>query len=202
MPNITIKPSAGGRVAVVSPYLPAWTTQAKRLSGQWDSYDRAWLFDAREETRVRAALVECYGTDGSPVPNSDLATIRLTFASEWVESRKSLFLCGREIAGATGRDSGARLGEGVVLLSGGVRSGGSVKNWTTIVKQGTQVELRDVPRAVAEALQDQYETTDLVVEVLPNAPPPVDHSVLLAERARLVARLAEIDAILNPAQEA
>ena len=55
------------------------------------------------------------------------------------------------MARAYGRDSGAKIGEGVVFLEGGASSGGSVKNWYTTIKKGSVFEVRDVPRAKAEA---------------------------------------------------
>lgn len=59
-------------------------------------------------------------------------------------------VAGRTIARAWGRDSGAKLGDGVVKLQGRVGSGGSMKNWETVVD--ADVVLHDCPRKVAEKL--------------------------------------------------
>lgn len=60
------------------------------------------------------------------------------------------------LARAFGRDSGARLGDGVAHLAGPKpRSGGSVKNWRTVIPGGCLLAVYNVPRAMAaSALAD------------------------------------------------
>jgi len=99
----------------------------------------------------------------------------------------SYWLAGREIAHVAGRDSGARLGTGVVILTGGFFSGGSVKNPKILAKEGTTFELRDVPATKAREIHEGYydvailDASGEVVEAATNKepePPPID-----AERA-------------------
>lgn len=100
-------------------------------------------------------------------------------------------MVGRIIARATGRDSGARLGDGVVLLSGQFSSGGSVRNWKTTWKAETTIMLRDVPEPVSDGICDGWE----IVSSDPQLP-VVDRDVLIAEKERLSSRISEIDAVL------
>lgn len=191
MSKITIT-ATGNMVAVNAPYNSEFISAAKRLGGRWNAPE--WVFDARDEARVRALLIECYGTDGEV---ADLVTIRIEWTENESAKRASIEANGRTIARADGRDSGARLGDGVVLLDGEFGSGGSRANWTTTARAGTVVLVRDFPRAAAEALVAapgrgrQY-------SIEPEAPeaPVVDADALRAERERLVARIAEIDALL------
>lgn len=182
------------QIRVVSPYLPAFVSAAKRLGGRWSA--PAWVFDVRDEPRVRAALVECYGTDGSEA-SGPMVTLRLVLQPGHYEDRDGIRIAGREIARAFGRDSGATLGQGVVLVEGAISSGGSVKNWITRVgSNGATVLLRDVPASWAERLQADLPSGLLSVSIEPEAP-VIDREALAAERARLVARIAEIDQLLG-----
>ena len=50
-----------GKIAVSSPYNRNFPPRARDLGGTWDSGRLLWLFDAREEHRVRALCEEVYG---------------------------------------------------------------------------------------------------------------------------------------------
>ena len=57
--------------------------------------------------------------------------------------------------------------------------------------------MRDVPEAKARAEAEACNTDEFSIEILQSAPAAVDGSALQAEREKLVARMAEIDAILS-----
>lgn len=175
----------GTKVEVKTPYHPDFPREAKLLGGKWNN--AAWLFDSRDEDRVRELCRKIYGTDGTA---ADLVSVRLTAKTEIAALHSGIFAAGRCVARATGRDSGAKLGDGVILLSGRVTSGGSMKNWRTYVIEGSVVEVRDVPRAAVADI----DADDWAVEIVEAEDKT---SVLLAERERLLARLAEIDAELT-----
>lgn len=182
-----------GRLAVASPYHPEFPPQAKALGGKWAG--NQWVFDPRDEARVRDLCREIYGTDGSPVADTDLVTIRVTVMEgcELYEDLGAIFLAGREIARAFGRDGGARLGEGVAFLEGKPDSGGSRKNWMTVIPGPATFEVRDLPRSAAEKVLGDYKRG--VQIALASEPDP--RETLMAERERLLRRLAEIDALLD-----
>ena len=62
-----------GHLAVSSPYHPNFPARARLLGGEWDVARRVWMFDAREDDRVRSLCREIYGTDGAdgmaPLPS-------------------------------------------------------------------------------------------------------------------------------------
>ncbi|GAP37882.1 hypothetical protein [Piscinibacter sakaiensis] len=181
-------------IRVVSPYLPAFVAAAKRLGGRWQA--PAWVFDARDDARVREALLQHYGTDGAEA-SGPVVTLRVVWKPEHSAYSAPIRLAGREIAKAFGRDSGARICEGVVLLEGNFGSGGSVKNWKTCVgSKGATVLVRDVPATWVQRLADEPADGVVSVEVEPEEP-VIDREALAAERGRLVARLAEIDKLLG-----
>ena len=68
--------------------------------------------------------------------------------------------CGKTVARAVDRDSGAKVGYDVALLSGHIDSGGSRKNWKTIVEEGSTFKLLNVlPGLVDDYDPDEWEIT-------------------------------------------
>jgi len=189
---------SGETLSVHSPYNTEFVAGARKLAGKWDGGSKAWAFDARNEAAIRALLIETYGTDGSVI--ADTVSLRVTYDSNCYISAGGFELAGRRIATAFGRDSGARLGEGVVLEYGTFRSGGSVKNWRTETGvHGAIVLVHDIPRSAIEAIRNDSDITNIeIVEPTPT----IDREALTAERERLLARLAEIDKALGISADA
>ena len=184
------------QILVESAYNPALPAPAKNLGGKWDSGKKAWAFDRRDETRVEELYRGIYGewpVEGAAGP-AELVNIRVTVEREWYESKAALFLCGRQAAWASGRDSGARLGSGVLVLNGNFGSSGSVKNWATSASAGTIFELRDVPKAAAEKEISEGKNKELKIEIISHT---VDKIALIAEKEALLDRLAEIENLLG-----
>lgn len=179
-----------GKLLVESEYNPAFVQAARRLGGKWES--PFWSFDVRDEADVRALCLECYGTDGlTAVELVDLQVTIPEDVSEIGGRQDSIYLFGRVIARAWGRDSGAKLGNGIVIKQGGFSSGGSVKNWITAVQDGTVFIMRDVPKS----LVDTHDNKAFIVEVI--AKQSVSKENLNAEKELLIKRLAEIENLLN-----
>lgn len=114
---ITIK-SIGGFVYCTTPYHPAFPEAAKELGGRWYAPD--WVFDFRDELRVRDLCKSLWGTDGHPC---ELVTLRCIAAKEaWDQDgvMTDRYVCGRLVARVKSKhDDRAKLGQGVVVLSGG-----------------------------------------------------------------------------------
>jgi hypothetical protein len=175
-----------------SPYNPSLPTEAKKLGGRWEPKSRAWKFNARDEVKVRELYKSIYGTDGT-IPEGDLVTLECSIEKEWSALRSGLFLAGRQVAYATGRDSGAKLAHGVIIVSGeGFKSGGSFKNWRTIGLPGTTFEVRDVPRSATELPLPEEIRTEILEQGKNEG-----KDALEAERKRLLERVAEIDQLLS-----
>lgn len=182
---IETKHSAGGtHVLLYAPYHPEMPAKARAIGGKWQPSNKNWAFDIRDEQRVRDLACEIYGTDGTPTQ-----TVTVHLAVQYYG--QTLYFAGREIAHRPSRDSSVRLGHGVIVIAGGFDSrGGSVKNPRLDTKDGTILEIRDIPAGHAD-LQDDGVTV---------ISQDVDTDTLTAEREQLLARIAEIDALL-PAPE-
>ncbi|MFH8350221.1 hypothetical protein [Streptomyces sp. NPDC018045] len=177
-----------GRIALVSPYNADMVQSCKDLGGKWDQAAKCWHFDSRDEDRVRELAREVFGTDGSSADEADTVTVRYSIGGLGAGGHRldRLILAGREIVIRRYRDEPPRLGQGVVLISGGFASqGGSTRYPSLAAEPGTVLEVRDIPRA---AVPDDPRIT-IVDET-------IDVAALTAERARLAARIADIDAAL------
>ena len=141
----------GGKVYVDAPYHKDFVARARALGGKWTKPD--WVFDPRDEARVEEALKDVYKWR-KPVAGEPVVTVEVTVSADhdWKEHRAPLLLGGVCVASAFGRDSGARLGENVVVTKGTITSGGSMKNWNTVAKAKTVFEIRDIPQSTAEAI--------------------------------------------------
>ena len=144
---------SGSKVSVVSPYSPEFPPRAKELGGKWRA--PAWEFDARDEERVRALLMEVYGTDGRPV---ETVTIRYRIGTERYESkRRELWVAGRQVARRPGRDSQVILGDGVVVVEGSFPSSAGSRANPQIGGDGVVLEIRDVPASLVPAAAEIVE---------------------------------------------
>lgn len=179
----------GSKLVVQSPYNSLFVEGAKKLGGRFSN--ASWSFDIRDEERVRALCFQAYGTDGV---RTDQVTLRIRWRKDAKILTSPISCHGRSLARAHGRDGGARLCDGIVVLSGGFDSCGSVKNWYTSVSSGTEVLVRDFPRKAAEDLV-AAPSENRVYSIEPEAP-KVDKDALAAEKAALLERLAQIEALL------
>lgn len=178
-----------GKISIETPYNPEFVCRIRKAGGKWNSTKRVWECDERGIEAVRAIMREVYGMDDLP---QELVAVKVTVQEKAVsQDTGPVILFGRTIASAFGRDSGAKVGEGIIFENGGCHSGGSMKNWYTVIKAGSVFTIFDVPRrAVEEKLGwvDSYGT----FEIVENAGPDRRES-LEREKAALLARLAEIE---------
>src|SRR5689334_11041243 len=144
--NVSIKLSEKNQNALClyAPYHPSLPAKARDLGGKWSG--QYWWFDKRDEQRVREMTKEIYGTDGEEV--TDTVTVRID-ASGW-SGKREIFSLGRQIVSRFSRDSRVRLGDGVILISGGFSSSGGSRNHPCIDNNDAILLVRDVPRSLAD----------------------------------------------------
>lgn len=142
------------KFAVVSPYNSDFVKKAHDLKGQWGKVNRkngdeikCWKFENSEKEEVKKVLLQIYGTTGEEKSEKNITLLVKDF-SDYV-LRGSVVLFGVVVARAFGRDSGVKLGDRIVWLSGEKYSGGSVKNWKTIVENAT-FKIKNVPYGLLE----------------------------------------------------
>lgn len=146
------------KVKVTSPFNAEFVAKCRNFRGKFNKAEGAWYFDDSIIDYVRDAMIEIYGTTGEqPYENCTLLIKNWTGYG----NREAVTLFGRTIARAFGRDSGAKLGEDIIFISGSYDSGGSVKNWRSEVDDGT-FEIQNFPlpktetQEVQEAIQEGW----------------------------------------------
>lgn len=177
--------NAGSTVTLRAPYDPAMPPRARAIGGLWEVTRGLWVFDIRDEVRVCELAREIYGTDGRA--DRPTVNVRVPVSSGY---DAELRVAGRRLAWREGRDDAVCLASGVTLVGGGfANSGGSRANPRLEELEDTVLLIRDVSAEQAQRMVEEVE--DAVVE------DDALRTALEAERAGLVARLAEIDAALR-----
>lgn len=177
-----------GKAFVYTPYNAEFVSKIKLLGGRWNPSEKCWTVAEFKVDDVRSTMRSIYGRDDQPV--AETVDVILTFTAEVSEWHAPVTILGRTIATAWGRDSGARMGDEVMFLEGKPESGGSVKNWHTIVPSGSVVKLPQLPKTATEECELPNGVTMQIIGG------DIDRDALIAEKEKLLARLAEIDAIL------
>lgn len=187
MIRVTIKDN---KAYIETPYNKLFIEKVKGLGGKWDSYEKVWVIDSRNIEAARKIMKEVYGRDDKPTKT---VSVRV-FLGETLYGRCGpVTLFGKIIAGAWGRDTGAKVGEGVAFEQGLPKSGGSVKNWTTVVPEKSTIVIHGVP---LESVESKFDWKDGygVFEVI--NPKEDERQALLREKEVLEKRLKEVNSLL------
>lgn len=183
-----------GRAKVYTPYNPDFVSQIKTIGGhKWDPTEKCWTVPEAEIDTVRKCMMDTYGETDISAEDQRI-TVRVRFNKDDYEEENSYFLFGKMVARAWGRDSGAIVGDDVVFEDGKPRSGGSMRHWRTVIPQGCVIRIKNVPQAAFEAQEpDKWGawTAEKIEEE------GVSHEALEEEKAKLLARLAEIEKLLS-----
>ena len=112
-----------------------------KLGGKWDAEASAWVFSTTVEQEV---------DELDRLFNDDLMVIDIEALDDIVSYISSVTFMGYTVARAFGRSSGAKIGAKVKQLDGSISSGGSAKNWFTMVKKGSRFRLEISKNLLAE----------------------------------------------------
>lgn len=188
---ITTK-NKGTQTAVYTPYNAAFVSSIRKIGGaKWDAEGKAWMVPTASLPQVREIMRNIWGEDDQ-LDTSKRVTVRLTFREICSAECRPVEILGKTVSRAYGRDSGARPGDDVAFEAGGPRSGGSAKNWRSVVEEGSVAILRNVP----ETMLDKAELPEgVTMEIIQDS--GIDRAALMAEKEKLLARLAEIESLLN-----
>jgi len=188
MSDIKIE-TEGSKIYVTAPFNREANADYRQLQGRWDAGRRVWTFAGRDIDNVRGALRRHFGRDDRP---TELVDVRLRWEDgEVIENDESEVVWGgRVILSRRYRDAAVRLGDNVVKISGGFyERAGSMKYPAIGEARGeTVIEVRGVPADH----QDIRESDATVVDS-----GAIDKQALREERARLLARIEEIDKLLS-----
>lgn len=188
MMKITTK---DGKAYVSTPYNKDFVTKVKQIGGaRWNGSERCWVIPESEISTARTYMREVYGETDFP-DEEERVTVDVTFLEMVQDWHNGVTVFGKQLCRAFGRDSGEKVGDGVTLIEGRIGSGGSRANWTTVVHEGAKFRIRNLAKA---ALQIESDYNIKVEEVKEDE---VNKEALRIEREKLLARLAEINALLG-----
>lgn len=179
-----------GTAKVFTPYNPEFVRRIKSVGkAKWNGSEKCWQVSELAVEAVRTIMMDVYGETDIP-DCGEKVSVRVKFLEEHSAFREAFVLFGKTIASAFGRDSGARTGDEAIFIQGDPRSGGSMKNWYTIIPKDCVVELHNVPKALVETNEDG----EIEIQILENK---INKTALLAEKENLLKRLAEIEELLK-----
>jgi len=125
----------------------------RNLGGKWDSQESVWVFDSMVESEVDELDI---------LYNDDLIVVDIIAKENLYECTSAVYFCGYKIAAASGRDSGASLAEGVVMIDGEVTSSGSMKNWNTKILDGSKFRIKISKNLLEKNVDDYSEEWEVI----------------------------------------
>lgn len=185
----------GNKAQLYTPYNRDYIAQVKMIGARWDAAAKCWTIDAQKIDDARAIMRKVYGYDDLPQSTETagkLVDVTIRFNDSCTAANGPVQAFGKVLARAYGRDSGAKIGTDCSLLGGSIDSTGSRATWKTWIDAGTIIKVYNVPEhmATAEHMPEEAEITEI------KAHEEIDKVALLAEKEKLLARLAEIEKLL------
>lgn len=176
---IKIKEIDNNKIEIYTPYNREFVSKVKKISSAKWSYNKGcWEMDKIEIGVVRKFMMDCYGEND--IEFAEKVDVKVKFLQTVEVYYKGIELFGRTIAYAFGRDSGAKLGDKVTCLDGEYRSGGSMKNWKTIIDEGAEFIIRDV----AKNTITEYDKEIFKIEIIEKSNSNEDKIVELEEQKK------------------
>lgn len=183
----------GTQTAVYTPYNASFVSAIRKIGGaRWDAEGKAWMVPTASLPQVREIMRNIWGEDDR-MDTVKRVSVRLTFHEICSAECRPVEILGKTISRAYSRDSGARPGDDVAFEAGGPASGGSVKNWRSVVEEGSVVVLSSVPETILDEAALPCGVTMEIIE----GDNFENRSALIEEKEKLLARLAEIENLLN-----
>jgi len=174
--------TTAGQTTLRAPFNPDLAAKARLVGGNWVASAKVWVFDARDEARVRELARDLFGTDGTE-DSTDLVTVRVRATPDaGRDNERRCTVAGRIVAERPGRDEVVRLAAGVVLVQGSFARWAGSMRYPELGAVDAELEIRDLPRAAAIAAG---------LTIVDDVPSP--RAALIAERDKLLARLAVIE---------
>lgn len=147
-----------------------------------------WCFDDRNQELVKNLLKSIFGTDGY---NQSTIDVEITVKKRIITESSPVYLAGRIIAQARGRDSGANCGEKIAFVEKKPQSGGSMKYWTTEIPDGAVFRILDLYVGATNFLDECDEIEYRVISKQSSHEDELEQ--LKIELARITARIAELE---------
>ena len=178
-----------GKIYVQSDYNRDYISRAKGLQGKWSS--PYWVFPEENIDELRELLLDVYGECGDLAEEAPVTVTVDLDLDEYKHVGAEVTIGSFVAVRRRYRDSDVIYADNVMLVKGGFpSSGGSVKNPRVYPDSGTVIRVKDIPVKLYEQIKDEAGVS------LYKAP---DNAALIEERDKLLARLAELNALIGDA---
>lgn len=183
------------KALVYTPYNYDFVQKIKSIgSSKWNG--SAWEVPACTVEQVREIMMDVYGeTDIEAAPKM-YAKIKVV-DTDWAPANRGIYLFGKLIARAYGRDSDAMVGDDVAFTKKAPVSGGSRNRPDVIIEQGAELVIHNIPESKIDPQIPNYGIPEEYIVVEVSKESDVKKSKLLEEKERLLKRIKEIDDILE-----
>lgn len=143
-----------------TPYNAEFVKEIKRIGGAKWSSRKAWRIPIDCIEEARAIIKEVYGYNDQE--SAKMLKVRVVIDGDYCirNGRGPITMFGKTIASAFGRDSGAKIGDEVSFIEGMPDSGGSMKNWKTVINGPAVFTVRNVPETKYLEEKDVWEESD------------------------------------------
>ena len=141
----------GEKLKIESPYSPLFVKRARDLGGEWLSKYKAWYFNPKDISRVKGICNEVYGTFGNPVETVDMEIDLDTY----FDNSNDIYIKGIKVAARVSRDANVILNNAIVKKGGFLNKGGSTSHPRVGWKEGTILEVRNIPKTIAKEMVEK-----------------------------------------------
>ena len=180
-------------INIYTPYNKVFVIKIKNIgSARWNSSNKCWTVPKEYIDNVRNIMVDVFGY--SDIDRNETIDVKIKFLEDSFACKESIRVFGKDISSAYNRDSGARVGRDVVLISGKIKSGGSAKCWRSEVSAGSVFYLSKVNKNIFEKEKDDL---PYKIEILEIREDMEEISELIAEKEKLLARITQINRVLG-----
>lgn len=193
MANELIIKVENGNASLFTPYNPDFVSKIKRIGGaKWDGAKKCWTVSEAAIDSVRTIMTDVYGHDDQAV--DETVSVRIKILEDIFACQSVVSFCGKVLSKAYGRDTGAKAGDDVFYIAGSPKSGGSMKNWCSVVAEGSEINVVNISKKIYEKY---LESPSDCIEILSLTTNGIDEVALKDEREKLLKRIAEIDLLLT-----
>lgn len=182
-----------GKILVVSEYNADWVKRAKEIGGRWNAAAKAWSFVCDDADVVSDSLIEIYGDDGS----GDVNTVTVLLRVDLLRDGQEIAVCGIPVCRRRYRDERVRMGDGVILVTGGFPESGGSRNSPRCCAQDETVVRLSVPDVLYQKMIKDEEIRDAVTL----AEDPDGSEYIDAIKDSEPQQIADINAILKSLQD-
>ena len=133
--------NTNGELFVKAPWNPLFIEELKKLHGKWNPDEKVWTVNSFVREQLNETICKIFGN----LSGQTIETVKCSVVSEIKQEQNAIVFLGKVIASAKGRDSKIGFDQDVIYTIKEPISGGSKKHWYSIIPQGSEFILHDVP---------------------------------------------------------